>query len=147
MFRSRRFRIAWRARFRPGTRVLLHKYYVDEIYDAVFVNRVKNLGSALAAIDMALPASFGEVALVYKFCPVGNGDRNDGDGGGVRTPDLEFSAVRRAATRARLELEDARRATPRRTSPLDNPWPRRWTRHRPTRPGCWLSLSERVENG
>jgi NADH-quinone oxidoreductase subunit L len=34
--------------------VLLHKYYVDEIYDALFVNRVKNLGSALAAIDMGV---------------------------------------------------------------------------------------------
>ncbi len=35
-------------------RVLLHKYYVDEIYDALFVNRVKDVGSALAAFDLAV---------------------------------------------------------------------------------------------
>jgi NADH-quinone oxidoreductase subunit L len=35
-------------------RVLLHKYYVDEIYDALFVNRVKNLGSILAAFDLGV---------------------------------------------------------------------------------------------
>ncbi len=35
-------------------RVLLHKYYVDEIYDALFVNRVKDLGSALAAFDLGV---------------------------------------------------------------------------------------------
>ena len=35
-------------------RVLLHKYYIDEIYDALFVNRVKNLGSVLAAIDLGV---------------------------------------------------------------------------------------------
>jgi len=35
-------------------RLLLHKYYVDEIYDALFVNRVKNLGSGLAAFDLGV---------------------------------------------------------------------------------------------
>ncbi len=35
-------------------RVLLHKYYVDEIYDALFVNRVKDLGSSLAAFDLGV---------------------------------------------------------------------------------------------
>ena len=35
-------------------RVLLHKYYIDEIYDALFVNRVKNLGSVLAAFDLGV---------------------------------------------------------------------------------------------
>ncbi len=35
-------------------RVLLHKYYVDEIYDALFVNRVKNLGNLLAAFDLGV---------------------------------------------------------------------------------------------
>jgi NADH-quinone oxidoreductase subunit L len=35
-------------------KVLLHKYYVDEIYDALFVNRVKNLGNMLAAFDMGV---------------------------------------------------------------------------------------------
>ena len=35
-------------------RVLLHKYYIDEIYDALFVNRVKDLGSALAAFDLGV---------------------------------------------------------------------------------------------
>ena len=35
-------------------RLLLHKYYVDEIYDALFVHRVKDLGSLLAAFDMGV---------------------------------------------------------------------------------------------
>jgi NADH-quinone oxidoreductase subunit L len=35
-------------------RILLHKYYVDEIYDALFVNRIKNLGSVLAAFDLGV---------------------------------------------------------------------------------------------
>jgi NADH-quinone oxidoreductase subunit L len=34
--------------------LLLHKYYVDEIYDALFVNRIKNLGSMLAAFDLGV---------------------------------------------------------------------------------------------
>ena len=33
---------------------MLHKYYVDEIYDALFVNRVKDLGSVLAAFDLGV---------------------------------------------------------------------------------------------
>jgi NADH-quinone oxidoreductase subunit L len=37
-----------------GYSLLLHKYYVDEIYDALFVNRVKDLGSALAAFDLGV---------------------------------------------------------------------------------------------
>jgi NADH-quinone oxidoreductase subunit L len=37
-----------------GYNLLLHKYYVDEIYDALFVNRVKNLGNALAAFDLGV---------------------------------------------------------------------------------------------
>jgi NADH-quinone oxidoreductase subunit L len=32
-------------------RLLFHKYYVDEIYDAVFVNRVKDLGTWLGVFD------------------------------------------------------------------------------------------------
>jgi NADH-quinone oxidoreductase subunit L len=32
-------------------RVLYNKYYVDEIYNALFVNRVKDVGSGLAAFD------------------------------------------------------------------------------------------------
>ena len=35
-------------------KLLLHKYYIDEIYDALFVHRVKDLGSALAAFDMGV---------------------------------------------------------------------------------------------
>jgi NADH-quinone oxidoreductase subunit L len=34
--------------------LLLHKYYIDEIYDALFVHRVKDLGSALAAFDLGV---------------------------------------------------------------------------------------------
>lgn len=32
-------------------RLLYHKYYVDEIYDAMFVNRAKDLGTTLGAFD------------------------------------------------------------------------------------------------
>src|SRR5438094_4865469 len=32
--------------------ILLNKYYVDELYDALFVNRTKDLGNALAAFDL-----------------------------------------------------------------------------------------------
>src|SRR5213080_1291357 len=32
-------------------RVLFHKYYVDEIYDAMFVNRTKDLGTLLGVFD------------------------------------------------------------------------------------------------
>jgi NADH-quinone oxidoreductase subunit L len=32
-------------------RLVYHKYYVDEIYDVVFVNRAKDLGLALGAFD------------------------------------------------------------------------------------------------
>jgi NADH-quinone oxidoreductase subunit L len=35
-------------------RLLLNKYYIDELYDALFVNRTKDLGSALAAFDLAV---------------------------------------------------------------------------------------------
>jgi NADH-quinone oxidoreductase subunit L len=34
--------------------VLLNKYYVDEIYDALFVNRVKDLSTALGVVDAKL---------------------------------------------------------------------------------------------
>jgi len=37
-----------------GYNILLHKYYVDEIYDALFVNRIKNLGNLLAAFDLGV---------------------------------------------------------------------------------------------
>jgi len=32
--------------------LLFHKYYVDEIYDALFVNRTKDLGTALGVFDV-----------------------------------------------------------------------------------------------
>ena len=36
----------------PGLhKLLLHKYYVDEIYDALFVNRIKDLSTALGLFD------------------------------------------------------------------------------------------------
>jgi NADH-quinone oxidoreductase subunit L len=38
----------------PLYQVLLNKYYVDELYDALFVNRAKNLGNALAAFDLGV---------------------------------------------------------------------------------------------
>jgi NADH-quinone oxidoreductase subunit L len=38
----------------PIYQVVLHKYYIDELYDALFVNRTKNLGNALAAFDLGV---------------------------------------------------------------------------------------------
>jgi len=38
----------------PLYNLVLHKYYIDELYDALFVNRVKNLGNALAAFDLGV---------------------------------------------------------------------------------------------
>ncbi len=38
----------------PVGTVLLNKYYVDEIYDAAVVNRVKDTGSVLAAFDLGV---------------------------------------------------------------------------------------------
>ncbi len=37
--------------FGGAYRLLSHKYYVDEIYDALFVNRTKDLGLALGSFD------------------------------------------------------------------------------------------------
>ena len=34
--------------------LLVHKYYVDEIYDALFVNRVKDLSTAFGVVDAKL---------------------------------------------------------------------------------------------
>jgi NADH-quinone oxidoreductase subunit L len=39
------------SRFRRLHNLLLHKYYVDEIYDALFVNRIKDLSAALGLMD------------------------------------------------------------------------------------------------
>ncbi len=39
------------ATFGPIYRTLYNKYYVDEMYDALFVNRTKNLGNGLWAFD------------------------------------------------------------------------------------------------
>ena len=35
-------------------RVVLNKYYIDEIYDALFVNRTKDLGNAFVAFDLGV---------------------------------------------------------------------------------------------
>ena len=37
-----------------GYRLLLNKYYVDELYEALLVNRAKDLGNAAAAFDLAV---------------------------------------------------------------------------------------------
>jgi NADH-quinone oxidoreductase subunit L len=34
--------------------LLLNKYYVDELYEALLVNRAKDLGNAAAAFDLAV---------------------------------------------------------------------------------------------
>ena len=41
-------------RFQAAYRVLWNKYYIDELYDALFVNRTKDAGDALWVIDDAL---------------------------------------------------------------------------------------------
>ncbi len=38
----------------PLYQTVLNKYYVDELYDALFVNRAKDLGNALAAFDLGV---------------------------------------------------------------------------------------------
>jgi NADH-quinone oxidoreductase subunit L len=42
------------ARARPIYNVVLNKYYIDELYDAFFVNRTKDLGNAFAAFDLGV---------------------------------------------------------------------------------------------
>ena len=39
--------------------LVLHKYYVDELYDAMFVNRAKDLGLALGAFDRTIVDGLG----------------------------------------------------------------------------------------
>ena len=39
---------------RPAYQVLLNKYYVDEVYDALFINRAKDVGNVAAAFDLAV---------------------------------------------------------------------------------------------
>ena len=54
-YRTKRFAPELVARKWPKAYGLLfHKYYVDEIYDATVVNRVKDLGSALGAFDASV---------------------------------------------------------------------------------------------
>jgi NADH-quinone oxidoreductase subunit L len=51
-YRTKRFAPELVARKMSGFyRILFHKYYVDEIYDALFVNRTKDLGTALGQFD------------------------------------------------------------------------------------------------
>ena len=51
-YRTKRFAPEFVAGKRKGFyRVLVHKYYVDEIYDALFVNRSKDLGTLLGQVD------------------------------------------------------------------------------------------------
>jgi NADH-quinone oxidoreductase subunit L len=38
----------------PIYNLVLNKYYIDELYDALFVNSTKNLGNALAAFDLGV---------------------------------------------------------------------------------------------
>jgi NADH-quinone oxidoreductase subunit L len=38
----------------PAYQVVLNKFYVDELYDALFVNRLKDAGNALAAFDLGV---------------------------------------------------------------------------------------------
>jgi NADH-quinone oxidoreductase subunit L len=42
------------AKARALYHIVLNKYYIDEIYDALFVNRTKDLGSFFAAVDLGV---------------------------------------------------------------------------------------------
>jgi NADH-quinone oxidoreductase subunit L len=41
-------------RYRALYTTLLNKYWVDEIYDSLFVNRIKDLGNGLARFDLGV---------------------------------------------------------------------------------------------
>jgi NADH-quinone oxidoreductase subunit L len=43
-----------KSRYRALYTTLLNKYWIDEIYDTLFVNRAKDLGSALARFDLGV---------------------------------------------------------------------------------------------
>jgi NADH-quinone oxidoreductase subunit L len=47
------------ARFGGAYRLLYNKYYVDQIYDALFVNRAKDLGNALGSFDRGIVDGLG----------------------------------------------------------------------------------------
>jgi NADH-quinone oxidoreductase subunit L len=47
------------ATFSAGYRLLYRKYYVDEAYDVLFVNRFKDAGTALAAFDLGVIDGWG----------------------------------------------------------------------------------------
>jgi NADH-quinone oxidoreductase subunit L len=42
------------AKARALYRIVLNKYYIDEVYDALFVNRTKDLGNFFAAVDLGV---------------------------------------------------------------------------------------------
>ncbi len=44
----------WAGSLRTVYAVLLNKYYVDELYDALFVNRAKNLGNFFSGFDLGV---------------------------------------------------------------------------------------------
>jgi NADH-quinone oxidoreductase subunit L len=46
-------------KFRGFYELVFHKYYVDELYDAMFVNRAKDLGLALGAFDSTVVDGLG----------------------------------------------------------------------------------------
>jgi NADH-quinone oxidoreductase subunit L len=47
------------SRFSGAYKLLYNKYYVDQIYDAMFVNRAKDLGNALGAFDRGVVDGLG----------------------------------------------------------------------------------------
>jgi len=47
------------ARFKGAHELLYHKYYADEIYDSLFVNRTKDLATALGDFDRGVVDGFG----------------------------------------------------------------------------------------
>ena len=101
-------------------RLLYNKYYVDQIYDAMFVNRTKDLALTLGAFDRGVINGLGvdgagwltRVTSRISMC-VGLLDRGRaGESGGAHRLGVELSGAH-AADRARVRLravDGARRA-------------------------------------
>ena len=97
-------------------RLIYNKYYVDQIYDAMFVNRAKDLGVTLGAFDVGVINGLGvngvgwltRVASEYRDGVGQVGDRWPGESGGAHRVDSQLSGAH-DSERARLELRAADR--------------------------------------
>ncbi len=116
--RSPAFPARWRQNSGGVYRLLYNKYYVDQIYDAMFVNRAKDLGIALGAFDRGVINGLGvdgagwltRASLAVSMMVWDKWiDRRTGESGGAHRVDSELSGAH-DAERARVELRAADRA-------------------------------------